>query len=42
MTSFHTRHTAHCSKTELVVIYGFMVAFVVCIIGYIAHFGGIW
>lgn len=39
--SFHTKHTAHCSKLELYLIYGFLAAFVICIIGYIASFGGI-
>lgn len=39
--TFHTKHTAYMSKTELYLIYGFFAAFVICIIGYIVSFGGL-
>lgn len=39
--SFHTKHTAHMSKAELYLIYGFLAAFVACVIGYIISFGGL-
>lgn len=39
--SFHTKNTAYLTNSELYIIYGFLIAFVICSIGYFISFGGI-